>query len=1118
MNCSRFYIVLFLFISTLSVFGQKKFRFNNYNERDGIPSVFITNIVKDSLGVMWFGSSNGLFSYDGYEFVSTWKNKNMESSNNFIRKGINKIWAYNYNLQNENASIKHIDLSNYNIEEIKLPDHFINIDFGKEDNYIKDIYQINSNCVLFISNNYLYSYSLKSTKLDSVELNKHIKNNFSLENDFQFTDCKKRKMIFYNYGFIEFDETLESFEDYKFSSNDSSEFLIDVNRHNTDTLIVMSKGTSHSFNFYYFIESSGVFEYWLTCDSERTLHYQRNWTTFTKNKKNEIFIKNAKSIMLFKPTNNDDTIYTDYQSNSFKIEEQADAFYTDIHLDNNILWLASGMYGIYTLNLNKQNFNTIRLDKLWDRHLNQEDNIKYYNLHNAIEYNDTYFATTALRGVLNYDPSSQVLNSIHPTKIVSEPIYSGSANYYLSKHTQFRRGSFLISKNNDLWCAHSRICKFNNKTNEFDILENSNGQYRAIIEDNNENLWFSKQVDGITKFNPKTQEYTNYKYGESDLPCLSNTISDFNVKDSILYMGTTTVGIATLNTNSMTFSSFGKEHSPTVLAIDIINDSIWASSWHNGILCYDIYSGELLDSYTTKDGLPSNSTTMIKIDNTGNLWATSNHGLIYINTKNRLVKVFNEEDGIIDDDLLRADKFINENKNGELMMAYGSNIYTWDPQDFELDTTNPNIYFITINYFDGKGSVNQLLNTPYNRLKNNQQLSYDQNNITFEFSAIHFSSKGNIEFAYRLKGLKNEWNYSKQRRIEYSRLAPGTYTFEVKAANSDGVWCKPISFTFTIIPPFWITWWFISICIVLLLLSIYLLITIRTKQLKSRQLQLQQTVKERTKELAIKHEESENNRLLAEEKNKEIIDSINYAKRLQDSILPYETNINQMFPEAFILFRPKDIVSGDFYWFKQLKDLAIIAAVDCTGHGVPGAFMSFIGANGLNAATDEKQLNDTSEILNHLNESVHKALNKEKNQGYIRDGMDLTICSFNLKNLSLQFSGAKNSIYQIRNEELIQHSGDEFAIGSFSPGTKNYKSQNITLEKGDTIYLFSDGYPDQFGGIKGKKFMYKQFRQKLVEFSNLSMKNQKTKLEQTMDAWMGSHEQIDDILVIGIKI
>jgi len=293
---------------------------------------------------------------------------------------------------------------------------------------------------------------------------------------------------------------------------------------------------------------------------------------------------------------------------------------------------------------------------------------------------------------------------------------------------------------------------------------------------------------------------------------------------------------------------------------------------------------------------------------------------------------------------------------------------------------------------------------------------------------------------------------------------------------------------------------------------------IRTRQLKSRQIELEKTVKIRTKELAEKHIESENNRLLVEEKNKEIIDSINYAKRLQDSILPQNELIKELFPESFILYRPKDIVSGDFYWAKKHNDLNLIAAVDCTGHGVPGAFMSFIGANGLNAAVDEKQLANTGKILDELNNSVHKSLNKATSEENVRDGMDLSLCSFDLKNMKLDFSGAKNAIYLIRDGSLTQHKGDKIAVGSFIPGEQNFSNKEIDLQKGDQIYLFSDGYPDQFGGLKGKKFMYKQFREKITEFSILSMKDQKTRLEQTMDAWMGSFDQIDDILIIGIKI
>ncbi|GEM_PF-3284603 len=1108
MNCSRFYIVLFLFISTLSVFGQKKFRFNNFNERDGLPSVMVNNILKDSLGVMWFGSANGLFSYDGYEFKTSWNNKKMSGEFTYIIKnGINRIWTYNYNMQSNSLSLEYIDLTTNNIEKIKLPDHMINIEGENEKYSINDIYQINSDQLLFITNNYLYRYNLHLNTIDSIGLKGQLKNDFTSSNDFKFTDTENSKMIFYKKGFVSFDEDLKVFDYFKFSSKDSSEYLIDFKRHNKDTLLVLSNNS----NFYFFIENSGVFEYWLNCDANYRLTTPKS---FVKTKKNELIIQDGRRVEIFKIDNNFDTLFPYYQNGTFSYNTsiQKDQLFYDMYYDNNILWLSSMMYGIYTLNFKDQKINTINLKKLKEQDLRQEKSIDNYNIHNVTEYNNSFFATSNY-GILKFDPSFKILRSIQPNH---EKLY-GNGEVYVRK--DYQGGSFLISKNNKLWCAHQKIGKFNEHTNEIDLFENSKGIYRAIIEQNNDIIWLSDMINGLTKFNNKTQEFTNYKYGESGFPCMANLVSDFALKDSILYMGTATVGVATLNTNNMSFSSFGKEHSPTILGLDIVNDSIWVSTWNNGILCFDIHSGKLLDSYTIEDGLPTNATSMIKIDKVGNLWATSNHGLIYIHTKNRHIQLFNEEDGIIEQNLLRGDKFINENNKGELMMGYGTHIYTWDPVDFHVDTTMPNIYFNCINYVKGEEEEKiYLLKTPYENLKYNHSLNYDQNNIKFEFSAIHFLSERNIEYAYRLNGLENEWNYSKERSIEYSRLAPGTYTFEVKAANSDGVWCKPISFTFTITPPFWITWWFISICIGLLLLSIYLLIRIRTKQLKSRQLQLQQTVKERTKELASKHEESENNRLLAEEKNKEIIDSINYAKRLQDSILPYEANINQLFPEAFILFRPKDIVSGDFYWFKQLKDRAIIAAVDCTGHGVPGAFMSFIGANGLNAATDEKQLSDTSEILNHLNESVHKALNKENNQGYIRDGMDLTICSFDLKKLSLQFSGAKNSIYQIRNEELIQHSGDDFAIGSFSPRTKNYKSQNITLEKGDTIYLFSDGYPDQFGGIKGKKFMYKQFKQKLIEFSNLSMKDQKIKLEQTMDAWMSSHEQIDDILVIGIKI
>jgi len=180
--------------------------------------------------------------------------------------------------------------------------------------------------------------------------------------------------------------------------------------------------------------------------------------------------------------------------------------------------------------------------------------------------------------------------------------------------------------------------------------------------------------------------------------------------------------------------------------------------------------------------------------------------------------------------------------------------------------------------------------------------------------------------------------------------------------------------------------------------------------------------------------------------------------------------------------------------------------------------MSLIGANGLNDSVEKHQLNDPGTILNELNKSAYHSMNKEDVNVNVRDGMDLSLCAIDFNNLKLSFSGAGNPIYHVRNNELKIIKGDRFAIGSFVPGEKTYTTHEMTLIKGDMIYLFSDGYADQFGGLKGKKFMYKKFRELLLSLNTKIIGEQKTSLEQSHDAWMGSHEQVDDILVIGIRI
>ncbi len=281
---------------------------------------------------------------------------------------------------------------------------------------------------------------------------------------------------------------------------------------------------------------------------------------------------------------------------------------------------------------------------------------------------------------------------------------------------------------------------------------------------------------------------------------------------------------------------------------------------------------------------------------------------------------------------------------------------------------------------------------------------------------------------------------------------------------------------------------------------------------------LEQKVAERTEEVVKQRDEIEKQRVKLEELYKDVTDSIVYAKRLQYSILPSQERIKEVLPDSFVLFMPKDIVSGDFYWVNKIDNKSFCATVDCTGHGVPGAFMSLVGANGLNASFEDKNNISPGHVLDELNEQVTNSLHKENENSDIRDGMDMSLVSIDYEALKLEYAGANNPVYIIRNNQIIILKADKFAIASFKKNEKNYTNNEFTLQKNDVIYAFTDGYADQFGGNKGKKFMYKNFRDLLISIHKKPLSQQQNILYNTIKQWQGNLEQIDDILVIGIKI
>jgi len=410
-------------------------------------------------------------------------------------------------------------------------------------------------------------------------------------------------------------------------------------------------------------------------------------------------------------------------------------------------------------------------------------------------------------------------------------------------------------------------------------------------------------------------------------------------------------------------------------------------------------------------------------------------------------------------------------------------------------------------------------------------LPYNKNDLSFNYSGISLSVPEKVRYKYKLLGLTNEWSPEVSKTdITYPSLPPGSYTLQVKAMNNDGVWNEvPASFAFEILPPWYKTWWFYTISVIAILFGIATYNAYRTKKLKNDNIKLERTVDIRTKELREEKEKVESinkevtkQKLEIEHKNTEITDSIKYAKNIQEALLPALELTESAFDDAFVFYQPKDIVSGDFFWFYESESIRFIAAADCTGHGVPGAFMSIVGNTLLNEIIHQKNMNKPGDILLELHKGVKEALSRNEKESQRRDGMDIALCAVYKDGSKVEYAGANRPlwIYRKKNDfkgEVIK--ATKYPIGGLElEEERNYINHVLETEKGDKLYIFSDGFADQFGGPKGKKLMVANMHKLIDDVINEPAVDQKKKIKSTFDAWRGNHEQVDDVLVIGIKI
>jgi serine phosphatase RsbU (regulator of sigma subunit)/ligand-binding sensor domain-containing protein len=471
-------------------------------------------------------------------------------------------------------------------------------------------------------------------------------------------------------------------------------------------------------------------------------------------------------------------------------------------------------------------------------------------------------------------------------------------------------------------------------------------------------------------------------------------------------------------------------------------------------------------------------------------WISSTIGLIKWNYLTNELRIFDTEDGLPSNVIFNISE-----KDGYLFLGTQQGMVIFNPDFQTSHFTLPKVDVTCLNVLND--------NSKFLNPENGSEivLTENQNSIKIDFTLLDFNLPEKNKFKFKFLPLNEDWvEPASGNTIIYNSLEPGTYKFELIGANSDQNWSADSFFlTIKIIPPFYKAKWFIYLLISFTLFSLFLIGYLRNKSLKKNKVLLEKIIKERTAEI--------------QEQREELLDSINYAKRLQRAIFVGQETLSAELPNSFIYYKPKDKISGDFFWIGKLKEHLVVLVGDCTGHGVPGAMLSIIGTSLLNKIVYEELILDPGEILTRLNYLFYQQLNlKESN---IRDGMDASVLVLNTNNKNVMFAGAKQDLVYIVNHQIQDIKAQRTSIGENE--TNQFSTAHIDYSPNRTFYLYSDGIKDQFGGEQNKKYSGARLKKLLLSNHTLSFNEQAKVISASIKDWRGDIIQTDDILVIGLK-
>jgi len=682
----------------------------------------------------------------------------------------------------------------------------------------------------------------------------------------------------------------------------------------------------------------------------------------------------------------------------------------------------------------------------------------------------------------------------------------------------------------------------------------------AILEDDDRNLWVSALGKGVKKIDPKTFKYKDYSpYTRCGLSS-PNLLCLFKDSKHRIWCGSEGFGLYLYQPATERFKNFSNDtldaHS---IAGDVIRTifedhkgRLWIGTLGHGLCLFNEQKSNFTN-FGDNDGLIGNTVNSIQEDKSGNLWIGTNNGMMKFNPDTKKIRSFDRFDGLQSNDFNYCSSTLSS--DGDLFFGGLNGLNRFNPEKIKDNMNLPPVFITGLSIFNTPVEMNapdQILSKSI--LSTTEiTLTHKQSVITFNFSALNFTHSLKNGYAYMLEKFESKWNYvGSKREATYTNLDPGEYIFRVKACNNDGVWNEAgTSLKVIILPPFWKTWWFRLAIVITVAGGAWVFFSWRIMALKKQKQQLEEKVNERTKELndsniqlresqaEIRQQAEElvvqkdalmvqNNQIIAQ--NNHITASVRYAQTLQKAILPSLEPIEKHL-ECFSIYMPKDIVSGDCYWYanlndknniEEISDRYILSVIDCTGHGVPGAFMTLVADRLMYEAVVEHGVETPCEILEELDKGIQSTLKQETNTN--RDGMDLVVCLFEHqadKSVNLTFAGSKNPLfyYDSSQHAIVKVEADRRYIGMMGTKAKvqRFTQKQVQLKKGDVVFLCTDGYIDQSNDER-KRLGTKLFTEYLLEFSKLPVNEMKQQLEDKLKQWQGNQAQRDDISLIGIRI